>query len=348
MALQSSGAISVGQIYQELNPSTGTPPVAASLGYLAIASDLPISQNQSGLPAQAVSFSHFYGYEDTDSSCSSTPYLQEPLGGTGSQTTRYFASDTIQGISSTNLVNGQVVAHNITIEVVINVLYSSVPSPAALHGLNLYRNNVLVDTIACNSTDPLSATFEAGDTIKVAVQNGFQGTTFQADIQMINRSHLNQNLGTAHFSHSNTSQNLGCFPGHMRVLMADGTYKEISKINVGEQVIGGDGTPSEVLDVHQYSGEEKTIYTINDRLKVTESHPIATDDGWKCFSIAGALSLHPDMEFGLLRVGDELETRSGHSAVHKIEADISTETVYNLDVSGDDTYYVEEIRVHNK
>jgi len=52
------------------------------------------------------------------------------------------------------------------------------------------------------------------------------------------------------------SQGGGCFVGDTRILMADGTYKDIKNIKLHEKVINGDGQPVEVKAV-RYSGMKK-------------------------------------------------------------------------------------------
>lgn len=59
----------------------------------------------------------------------------------------------------------------------------------------------------------------------------------------------------------------GCFAAGTRILMADGSYKNIEKIQVHDRVIAGDGTPTEVLAV-KCSGKRKTLTYRHNRFHI--------------------------------------------------------------------------------
>ena len=77
-----------------------------------------------------------------------------------------------------------------------------------------------------------------------------------------------------------------CFVPDTKVLMADGTLKNIQDISVGEEVIGGSGLPKKVVHKHvrDYEGEVKLIYTGHNKQPIvcTPNHPFARLDRRDC------------------------------------------------------------------
>lgn len=77
-----------------------------------------------------------------------------------------------------------------------------------------------------------------------------------------------------------------CFVPNTKILMADGTQRNIEDINVGDEVIGGSGLPKKVVHKHvrDYEGEIKLIYTGHNKIPIvcTPNHPFARLDETKC------------------------------------------------------------------
>jgi intein/homing endonuclease/phage terminase large subunit-like protein len=69
----------------------------------------------------------------------------------------------------------------------------------------------------------------------------------------------------------------------MRVMMADGTWKALRKISVGDSVIGKSGRSCKVLKVHKQGNLDCVqINTFGGRKIITaKDHPILTADGWQ-------------------------------------------------------------------
>lgn len=145
----------------------------------------------------------------------------------------------------------------------------------------------------------------------------------------------------------------GCFLAGSKVLMADGTSRSIESVQLGDFVLGRNGATNKVLQLHHLPVETRDIYTINESLELTDSHPVLTSSGWKSFNVSASNELHPDLDVSELLSGDKLvkfsELLSTHEdslrTVHLREEAVA---VYNLDVDGDDTFIVNNFVVHNK
>lgn len=158
----------------------------------------------------------------------------------------------------------------------------------------------------------------------------------------------------------------GCFPAGALVTMSDGTKKRIETIEVGDMVKphsedNWDDGANEVLDFIEIESEERLIFTINApgvSLEVTQGHPILTTDGWKAIDIHKAREIHPEMEINKLKVGNKLclillDEETGkygpsEQVIESIIEDARDIPVYNLNVTGNDTYIVNDVAVHNK
>jgi phage terminase large subunit len=68
----------------------------------------------------------------------------------------------------------------------------------------------------------------------------------------------------------------GCESPNQRILMADMTVKEIKNVRVGDKVMGDDGTPRTVLDVHEGEGKLYDVHQNNaDDYIVNDGHILA-------------------------------------------------------------------------
>ena len=135
--------------------------------------------------------------------------------------------------------------------------------------------------------------------------------------------------------------------------MYDGTTKSIENVQIGEMVYGYNGEINEVVDTHQFEAEDRVIYTINEQLELTESHPVLTSAGWKSFNVEATLEIHPEMDVSELAAGNKLVKYSEQLETHEdklrsINRREEFVAVYNLDVDGDDTFVVNNFVVHNK
>lgn len=128
----------------------------------------------------------------------------------------------------------------------------------------------------------------------------------------------------------------------------------IENVSIGDLVYGQDGTTNEVLDIHYHASQQRTIYNVNGGvLETTAGHPILTNNGWAAIDAAAALAIHPELTIKTLEIGDRLILLSNTGTQYtRIVNTITSETVetelYNFDVSGDNTYSVNSVIVHNK
>jgi RHS repeat-associated protein len=136
------------------------------------------------------------------------------------------------------------------------------------------------------------------------------------------------------------------FSAATRVLMADGTTKPISEVEIGDMVLAtdpetGEQGPREVTHLWVHDDQFVELDVDGATITTTEDHPYwnDTDKQWE-----RADQLDP---------GDTLLTANGkHLRVHGIRAHLThTATAYNLTVDGIHTYYVvagtAPVLVHN-
>jgi hypothetical protein len=135
----------------------------------------------------------------------------------------------------------------------------------------------------------------------------------------------------------------GCFPNGL-VTMGDGTYKEISEIEIGDEVLSWDEeTNQNVVNVVTYVEELTTnptvsdpIFHINGNLNVTPNHWVFVDGKW--------------IQVADLKVGDYMiDSTFNGVLVTSITYDIPTNAVpiYSFEVNNTHTYYVNGYLVHN-
>lgn len=79
-----------------------------------------------------------------------------------------------------------------------------------------------------------------------------------------------------------------CFPAYAMVRMADGTYKRIDEIRVGDRVDGGYGYINNVVAYHVIELGRQPMYVINGRHRTTKEHRHYTTEGWAAIDIEAA------------------------------------------------------------
>lgn len=145
---------------------------------------------------------------------------------------------------------------------------------------------------------------------------------------------------------------LACFIGKTQVLMADGTYKRIDEVQVGE-VVQGEYEINEIkeIKIHDFNGK---LYSINGGdYFVTEEHPFKSLSGWKAINPMKLYeeeeSLFRLLDPKVLKVGDILFTEDGLVVVESIDSKKVEEEikVYNLKLGNDHLYYADGYLVHN-
>jgi hypothetical protein len=138
------------------------------------------------------------------------------------------------------------------------------------------------------------------------------------------------------------SQGYYCFLPNTKILLGDGTYKEIWQIKVGDEVQSYDTqtermSKSKVAEVIVHPDVLGQHLLINNRLQVTLNHPILINGQWK--------------EAGMAKVGDTMVNAGGKAEViTSLEiSNKSSRDLYNLHLTGSDhNYFADDVLVHNK
>ncbi len=138
------------------------------------------------------------------------------------------------------------------------------------------------------------------------------------------------------------SQGYYCFLPDTKILMADGSYKEIWHVKAGDEVVSYNVeskkmAKSKVVELIIHPNVLGEYLLINNKLKVTLNHPILINGEWK--------------DAGMAVVGDTIVNSSGESEIVKsIEvAYQETHDLYNLHLDGSDhNYFADDVLVHNK
>lgn len=137
-----------------------------------------------------------------------------------------------------------------------------------------------------------------------------------------------------------------CFSRETLVTMADGSYKRIDEIKVGDIVKSEIGT-SEVKKINVHH-EMRELFALNDsKYFVTEEHPFKTQTGWKAINPHHTWE-HHGVESNILEVGDILIKETGIETLKSItKSSEMTDTVYSLILDNERVYFVYDYLVHN-
>lgn len=143
-----------------------------------------------------------------------------------------------------------------------------------------------------------------------------------------------------------------CFIAGTRVLMADGAKKAIETLQIGERVMAHDGeTQVTTAILARIVPLPKQVYELvfsdDNTLTLTDSHPIATTQGWKSLSPTSTLHENPELTVSTLQVGDHVCTVHGLCTLLAIHPRAVVQ-VYNLTVDDPHTFYANGVLVHNK
>ncbi|MCC6198937.1 hypothetical protein IT401_01880 [Candidatus Nomurabacteria bacterium] len=141
-----------------------------------------------------------------------------------------------------------------------------------------------------------------------------------------------------------------CFIAGTKVTMADGTYKLIEDVKIGD-VLKGETGNNTVLAFHRPPKSDGIIYGFNgEKPFVTAEHPFMTTEGWKSLNPEKTKKENIGIKVTKLEEGDELITEHGTEKIEMITSEkVSQNTpLYNFVLSGDRTYYADEYLVHNK
>ena len=141
-----------------------------------------------------------------------------------------------------------------------------------------------------------------------------------------------------------------CFVKGTRVLMADGTYKPIEEVKVGDRVINAKGDEDTVVKTfqHLYTGklvELQSESILSQKLICTANHPVFFCKRGTAPRIIPAEDLNPARDF-LIRP----QAGEPYGFVFRFTKAITSAAgiaVYNLEVENDHSYIAEGVAVHN-
>ncbi|NOH01446.1 MAG: hypothetical protein HND47_05450 [Chloroflexi bacterium] len=137
--------------------------------------------------------------------------------------------------------------------------------------------------------------------------------------------------------------------------MADGSTKAIENIEVGDRVLGRDEKGESAVNTVQ-----KLIQPISNNmcqinlagsepLRVTNSHPLATTNGWKAIDVDAASLEKESVAVTKLMIGDRLIKDDGSNPfVLSINCWGDNVQTYNFTVDNSHTYFAQGYLAHNK
>ena len=152
-----------------------------------------------------------------------------------------------------------------------------------------------------------------------------------------------------------------CFVAWTKVLMADGTEKNIEDVRKWEFVMW-ESWPNEVKWYDRPKLWDRNLWSINGwDYFVSDEHPFMTTDWWKSFNpemsrleikaaVEQGLLSEELLIFGELKEWDELYTKNGSRIINSLSSqkkDPNTQ-LYNFMLDWDNTYYANGYLVHNK
>ncbi|MBI5245294.1 MAG: hypothetical protein HY922_16650 [Elusimicrobia bacterium] len=129
-----------------------------------------------------------------------------------------------------------------------------------------------------------------------------------------------------------------CFLKGTKILMAEGGYKNIEDVQVGDKVMSYDAEKGKYVGaavVKTTKNRSETHYIVNDALKITPGHILMVNGQW---------SLSNDM-----KLGDELLNANGERVTISSLAEIDQAVdVYNLITDEPHDFFAENYLVHNQ
>ena len=163
-----------------------------------------------------------------------------------------------------------------------------------------------------------------------------------------------------------------CFIAGTRVLMKDGSWKNIEDVELGEELLGENNSVNRVKNFHRptlgmnnrWLPRNQKLVSINgSEFSVSCDHMIKTTDGWKAPDVEICNLIHKDVMdiegivIKQLKVGDEIIGVNGDITVVKsieFKDDDASTQLYNFKLENSRTYHVklkgseETMLVHNK
>ena len=154
-----------------------------------------------------------------------------------------------------------------------------------------------------------------------------------------------------------------CFAGDTKIKLANGKSKAIKDLKKGDVLKGVTGKNT-ITKIHKPWLHFRKKYSINNgEYFTTAEHPFQTTKGWRaikpyrkwydpeCWD--NYLHSHKDLkQIKPLEIGDKIITEKGQIKIQSITSSWNFfkwfETVYNISLDNDNTYYADGFLVHNK
>jgi hypothetical protein len=136
-----------------------------------------------------------------------------------------------------------------------------------------------------------------------------------------------------------------CVPAATLVTLKDGSQLPITMLKSGD-VVKGDNSFNTVKRLRPE--KKRDLYSINGALTVTIDHPVATTEGYKIVNEAGVpnCKAHYGLDkVGILKLGDKIITDKGEIIVKTVTSVPAEDTLYNLELDGNKTFYANGILV---
>ena len=141
-----------------------------------------------------------------------------------------------------------------------------------------------------------------------------------------------------------------CFVAGTKVVMADGSEKNIEDVKIWEKVLWSNWSINTVLWYDRPVLWGRHLWSINgSEYFVSDEHPFKTTEWWKSFN-PEMTKIEVDLDTTELKVWDILITANGLEEIRSVDyinADYNT-PLYNFVLDGDHTYYANNYLVHNK
>jgi hypothetical protein len=149
-----------------------------------------------------------------------------------------------------------------------------------------------------------------------------------------------------------------CFDAGSKVLMADGTLKNIEEVEIGDLVMSLNEDTGEYVAqrvsstiINKKSTDLVYVYLSNGtRIGMRAYHPLLTTEGWKSLRPDSPDAKRENIEgLSLLEVGDTLVGYDENVTIVKVEQrpEVEDYYTYNLAIEGHHNYVVEGIVAHN-
>jgi hypothetical protein len=129
--------------------------------------------------------------------------------------------------------------------------------------------------------------------------------------------------------------------------MADGSFKSIENVRVGDRVRGAGGGVNRVTKLFKIPHQGAKYAFNGGKAFFTDSHPFLSAQGWKSLNPVLSSKESPGLAVLSMNAGDVLLTRNGSFRIHSIESVVSQAMVYNFRTDGDHSYLADGYKVHN-